>query len=95
MKDRIANLLPVGSVVTLKEGTKRLMTFGIIQSIQEEGGKEFDYIAVPYPEGNIGQEYQYMFNHSDIETVDFRGYEDIERQDFIFNLTEFYKNKAD
>lgn len=93
MIDRIESFLPVGSVVTLKEGTKKLMVFGIIQSIQDSEGKEYDYIGVPYPEGNIGQEYQYLFDHSDIETIHFRGFEDVERQEFIFNLAEFYKDK--
>ena len=55
--------------------------------------KEYDYIGVPYPEGNMGQDYQYLFNHDDVEAVYFRGFEDIERQEFIYNLTEFYKNK--
>lgn len=41
----------------------------------------------------MGQDYQYLFNHDDVETVYFRGFEDIERQEFIYNLTEFYKNK--
>lgn len=95
MIDRIESFLPVGSVVTLKEGTKKLMIFGIIQSIQGSDEKEYDYIGVPYPEGNIGQEYQYLFNHSDIEAIHFRGFEDVERQEFIFNLAEFYKDKID
>ena len=36
MIGRIEDLLPIGSVITLKEGKKRLMIFGIIQSIQED-----------------------------------------------------------
>ena len=48
---------------------------------------------LPNVEGNMGQDYQYLFNHDDVETVYFRGFEDIERQEFIYNLTEFYKNK--
>lgn len=93
MLDKIKELLPIGTVVSLKNGTKKLMVFGVIQSIQEQSDKEYDYIGVPYPEGNMGQDYQYLFNHADIETVYFRGFEDIERQEFIYNLTEFYKKK--
>ena len=91
MVEKVKTLLPIGTIVSLKEGTKKLMIFGIIQSIEETEIRDFDYIGVPYPEGNMGQEYQYLFNHEDIESVYFRGYEDIERQEFIFNLSEFYK----
>ena len=93
MLEKIKELLPIGTVVSLKNGTKKLMVFGIIQSIQEQSDKEYDYIGVPYPEGHMGQDYQYLFNHDDVETVYFRGFEDVERQEFIYNLTEFYKNK--
>ena len=43
-------LLPNGSVVTLKGATKKLMTIGI--EVEMEGDeKTYDYIAIPYPEG--------------------------------------------
>ena len=92
MKD-IREFLPIGTVVVLKNGTKRLMIFGIIQSNAEDPGEEYDYIGVPYPEGNMGQDYQYLFYHNDIEEIFFKGYEDVERQEFIENLEEFYANK--
>ena len=42
-------LLPNGSVVTLKGATKKLMTIGI--EVEMEGDeKTYDYIAIPYPE---------------------------------------------
>lgn len=92
MKD-IREFLPIGTVVVLKNGTKKLMIFGIIQSNAEDPGEEYDYIGVPYPEGNMGQDYQYLFYHNDIEEIFFKGYEDVERQEFIENLEEFYANK--
>jgi len=83
-------LLPIGSIVRLSGGEKRLMIYGIKQQDTEGDGKEYDYVAVLYPEGNLGTEYQYMFNHSDIEDVYFRGFEDVERQNFITLLGEAY-----
>jgi len=84
--------LPIGSVVILDEGNKKLMIFGIIQSDQgDENGQEFDYIGVPYPEGNMGQDYQYLFYHRDIREVVARGYEDEEREVFIKRLDEYLK----
>lgn len=94
MKKDIRELLPIGTVVSLNEGKKRLMIYGIIQSV-EKTETEYDYIGVPYPEGNMGNEFQYLFNHSDVEKVYFRGFEDIERQEFIFNLNEYYNKETD
>lgn len=88
----IKDLLPIGSVVLLKDGEKRVMIFGVKQANQEEGDEEYDYIAVLYPEGNIGMEFQYLFNHEDIQEVYFRGYEDGERKDFIDKLTKVYED---
>lgn len=47
MKD-IREFLPIGTVVVLKNGTKKLMIFGIIQSNAEDPGEEYDYIGVPW-----------------------------------------------
>lgn len=93
MLDKISDYLPIGTVVSLKDGTKKLMIFGIVQTVEEQDGKEYDYIGVPYPEGNLGQDFQYLFNHKDVREIYFRGFEDIERQEFVFNLTEYYKDQ--
>ena len=82
-------ILPIGTVVKLKGGKKRLMIHGIKQT-QVETGEEFDYAAVLYPEGNLGKEFQYLFNQGNIEKVEFRGYEDEEREQFINNIERFY-----
>ena len=57
----IKDLLPIGSVVMLRDAKKPLMIFGIKQLASERPGEEFDYIGVMYPEGNIGQNFQYLF----------------------------------
>ncbi len=75
------NLLPIGSVVLLKEADKRLMIYGIKQMSGEEG-KVYDYIGCLYPEGSIDAEYTFLFQHDDIEKVDFVGYMDTEYQVF-------------
>ena len=87
----IKELLPVGSVVLLKDGEKRLMINGIMQTDAGGSGKEYDYLAVLYPEGHIGEEFQYLFNHDDINEVLFRGFEDEERVEFLSKLSSFYK----
>ncbi|MBR4357546.1 MAG: DUF4176 domain-containing protein [Butyrivibrio sp.] len=90
----INNILPIGSIVVLKEGTKKLMIYGILQSDQDDKhSEEYDYIGVPYPEGNMGQDYQYLFNTENIDKVIHRGYEDSEREDFLKRLDNYLKNE--
>ena len=80
--------LPIGTVVLLKEGQKKIMIYGRRQKrVTDE--HEYDYIACLYPEGNISEDYMYLFNHEDIETVVYRGYSDAEEESFVD-----YLNKA-
>ncbi|MEC2159604.1 DUF4176 domain-containing protein [Virgibacillus halodenitrificans] len=82
----MAELLPNGSIVLLEGGNKRLMIYGRKQLLLEEEnpgeetaeGTMYDYIGVFYPEGYISPEYTYVFNHSDIIEVIFKGFEDEE-----------------
>lgn len=75
--------LPIGSVVLLKNATKKIMIYGRKQ-IHAASGKSYDYVACLYPEGNISDEYTYLFNHEDIQKVFFTGFVD---------ETETYYNK--
>ena len=87
----IKDLLPVGSIVLLKDGEKRLMVCGVMQSDVDRGGKEYDYMGVLYPEGHIGTDFQYLFNHEDIDEIVFEGYHDVERTEFLKKLAKLYK----
>jgi len=91
----IKNLLPIGSIVRLKDGQKRLMICGILQTSTDAEAKEYDYFGMLYPEGYMGEEFQYLFDHSDIEEIVFRGYEDEERKYFINKLAEVYQPAKD
>ncbi|MCX4307924.1 MAG: DUF4176 domain-containing protein [Acetatifactor sp.] len=88
----IKELLPIGSVIWLKEAEKPLMIFGVKQSNMETN-EEYDYIGVLYPEGNMGTDSQFLFQHKDIDRVEFRGFEDERREEFIQNLEAFYKEQ--
>jgi len=87
MNIQVDQLLPIGSIVLLKNGEKRLMVFGIDQE-HPETKEVFDYSGVLYPEGNLGVETTFLFDHGNIEEVFFFGYNDIERQEFITQLAE-------
>ena len=89
----IKDLLPIGSIVLLKDGEKRLMIAGVMQQEADGSGKEYDYMGVLYPEGHIGEQFQYMFNHEDIAEIVFRGFEDEERTQFLSMLSDLYEKK--
>jgi len=80
------SLLPLGSIVILNNGEKRLMIYGRYQ-IASESEEEFDYVACLWPEGNLNAEHTYLFNHSDIATVAHHGYSDEEDSAFLETLT--------
>lgn len=81
------NLLPIGSVVLLKGGEKRVMICGRIQGrVGEE--RIYDYSACCYPEGILDPEEMYFFDHGDIDTVYFMGFQDKEEFDFRTNVLE-------
>jgi len=83
----IKDLLPIGSVVLLKkEEEKKLMVMGIKATNVGGDEKEYDYSGILYPEGYVGDELIYAFNHGDIGEVFQRGYEDEERDAFIKEL---------
>ena len=86
----VRELLPIGSVIRLVTGTKKLMIYGVKQT--DNGTNiEYDYIGVVYPEGNMGEESQFLFNHEDIEEIAFEGFRDDEREEFIGKLANFYE----
>ena len=88
----IKKLLPIGPVVLLEEGKKRLMIYGIKQT-EQETQQEYDYIGVVYPEGNMGQGTQFLFNHNQIKEVFYKGFEDEERRMFIERLADYYTQR--
>lgn len=88
MKD----LLPVGSVVLLKDATKKLMIIGILQ-VKPEENKVYDYLGVPYPEGYVGSDNNFLFNHTDINDVIFTGYTNPERDIFLKALDILYTQR--
>ena len=86
------NFLPIGSVVKLKGGQKRLMITGFLQVEQEENKKNvWDYCGCLYPEGMITSENNYVFNHSQIEDIYFTGLIDEEEEEFKKRLKEAVK----
>lgn len=74
-------LLPLGSIVTLKEGHKRIMIVGRIQQANQDE-KIYDYAACLWPEGLIDSKHFYMFDQEDIDQLYFIGLQDQEEFQF-------------
>lgn len=72
--------LPIGTVVMLKEGTKRVMITGFCSAAEEDPNKVWDYTGCPYPEGYISSNQTCLFDHSQINKVYYTGLKDDEEE---------------
>ena len=86
-EESIPERLPIGTVVVLKDTNKRLMIYGRGQT-ELESNKIWDYVGCLYPEGNVGPEYTFLFDHEQIEVVEHLGLRDQEEETFLKNLNE-------
>lgn len=93
-------LLPIGSVVLLKNSTKKVMIIGFCQKEINNNNEEriWDYAGCLYPEGYLGPNQTYLFNGDQIERIFAVGYQDEEQFEFKVKvdavLEEIRKNSA-
>ena len=80
------DLLPLGSIVILKDSDIKLMIFGRVQRAKMTN-EPYDYTACFWPEGNLSVDHTFLFNHEHIETVIHRGYSDDEDAAYLKTLT--------
>ena len=80
--------LPVGTVVLLQNGTKRVMINGFCTMDAENPDKIYDYSGVLFPEGALSSDQTLLFNHDQIIRVDHYGLYDIEEQEFKKKLKD-------
>lgn len=73
--------LPLGTVVLLKGGRKRVMITGY--GPIDGSGKVFDYTGCLYPEGVISSNETLLFNHEQLESLYFNGFFDNEAYEFL------------
>jgi hypothetical protein len=83
----IDKYLPVGSVVLLKGGQKRIMIIGRAEK-EQASGRSWDYLACPYPEGFLGPENAYLCDHDQIDRVFFIGFQDGEELAYAEQLQQ-------
>ncbi|MCC8026253.1 MAG: DUF4176 domain-containing protein [Clostridium sp.] len=79
-------LLPIGTVVQLKESTARVMVAGYLALGPSRPGYVWDYSGFKYPLGYVKDDEVYCFDQDQIETVLALGYQDMEQFEFIARL---------
>lgn len=85
-------LLPIGSVVVLKEAIHPVAIMGrVVASV--DGGKVFDYCAVPYPQGYLDADHLVLFDHDAIMRLVFVGYRSEEEIEFERVISNEVKRK--
>ena len=61
--------LPIGTVVLLKGGEKRVMIVGFCAVAENDKEKVWDYSGCIYPEGLLTSTQALLFNHEQIEKI--------------------------
>lgn len=79
-------LLPIGTVVKLKEETNSLMIIGYFAVGQNRPDYVWDYTGVVFPGGCLDTTQTYQFDKEQIEEIQYIGYEDEEQHRFIMQL---------
>lgn len=83
------DFLPLGSVVLLQGGTRKVMIIARGLNVKRDDDTYFfDYGGVLYPEGLTGDRMVY-FNHDGIVKVYFHGYADGEDDAILTALNEY------
>lgn len=89
---KIDGLLPIGSVVLLKDSTKRVMIMGVCQEgITDKGRNLYDYVGCIFPEGYMSAEENFLFNTDQIDRLYCMGYQDDEALAFKERADELMK----
>lgn len=76
--------LPIGSVVLLRGGAKKVMVIGYFG--EDETGYQVDYMGVPYPEGILDPSKIIGFNRPEIQEIVFEGYKSAEQTSLFTQL---------
>src|SRR5699024_4865274 len=86
------DVLPIGSIVRLKNGSVKLMILNRAPLYNKNGViGYFDYSACIYPTGKT-EEGAYFFNKNDIEKIYFEGYKDEQEELFREKYEEQMQN---
>ena len=85
--------LPIGTVVMLNGGAKRVMITGFCTIASDDNSTMYDYCGCLYPEGVVSSDKNLLFNHNQIAKIYALGYSDDEEKEFKAKLNEVLRNK--
>lgn len=89
------DILPLGSVVLLNGGTKKVMIIGYCMRTPEKPNKMYDYCGCIFPEGVLRSDVTSVFDHEQIKEICFSGFKNEESKKFIDRvITLTSKTKA-
>lgn len=83
VNEKFKKYLPLGSVVLMNGGRKRVMITGYAVKAAETGDRLWDYIGCLWPEGMIAPDKNLLFDHKDIYQIYAIGYSDDEQKRFM------------
>lgn len=90
--------LPIGTIVLLQGGVKKVMITGFASVSPDTGERVFDYSGCPYPEGFYDYNQVCVFDHAQIQELVHLGYENEEEAEFkkamVEKLNEFNSNQT-
>lgn len=80
--------LPIGTVVMLDGGEKRVMITGFACTSDNEPDVVYDYMGCLYPEGIVNTNESLLFNHDQIVKLYHLGLIDEEEEEFMDDLED-------
>jgi hypothetical protein len=87
-------ILPIGTIVYLREGTEKVMILNRGAVLDKDGTTFlFDYSGSLYPVG-LNPEQIFYFNQDNIDKVVFEGYTDEEEERFVDLYEEWLSNEG-
>ena len=88
-------MLPIGSIIYLKEGSRKLMVLNRGALLEQSGEKLlFDYSGCIYPVGLDAEQILY-FNEENIDKVVYEGFKDDEETRYQELYTEWLDNNSE
>ncbi len=88
--DKIEKLLPLGSIVNIDGGIRKYVIVARGLNVNVQGAiRFFDYGAVYYPEGLIGDQLMY-FQDKDVKKVVFEGFSDDDDKLMVENIIKVF-----
>ena len=91
IKVKYEKYLPLGTIVILKNNSKKIMITGFTAIANKDENNIYDYTGCLYPEGYLAPDKMLFFNHQDIEKIYCVGYSDDEDKGYRLILKDIEK----